>query len=359
MYLFKKILFFFVLIYSFTPLVVFGMCEHVFTELGLSNRSNNILYDAGIRTIEALKAKTEEELKKLPGFGKKSLREVQVVLAEREQSLAYSSDSTHVNSLGLSTRSKNIFYDEGIRTIEELKAKTAEELMRLPGFGKKSLREVKALLAERGQGLADSSDTTSINSLGLLTRFEKILYNEGIHTIEALKAKTEEELMRLPGFSRKSLRKVKAVLAERGQSLAHSSNFVSISSLGFSTRIENIFYDEGIYTIEALKAKTEEDLMELPGFGKKFLREVKAVLAERGQGLADSSDTTSINSLGLLTRFEKILYNEGIHTIEALKAKTEEELMRLPGFGEKFLREVKEALFERGWRLSSVSVLRI
>ena len=173
------------------------------TELGLSTRAVRILYEADIQTIEALKAKTEEELKKLPGFGEKSLREVRTVLAERGQSLADSSGSTSINSLGLSTRSKNIFHDEGIRTIEELKAKTEEELKKLPGFGEKSLEEVRTVLAERGQGLANSSDTTSINSLGLFTRFENILYNEGIHTIEELKAKTEEELMRLPGFSRK------------------------------------------------------------------------------------------------------------------------------------------------------------
>ena len=67
--------------------------------------------------------------------------------------------------------------------------------------------------------------------------------------------------MRLPDFGKKSLREVKAALTERGLSLVTSSDPTSVESLGFSPRIENIFYDEGIRTIGDLISRTEEELV--------------------------------------------------------------------------------------------------
>ena len=56
--------------------------------LGFSVRINNVLYIAGIRSIEDLTSRTKEELMNLPHFGEKFLEEVKVVLSEKGLSLA-------------------------------------------------------------------------------------------------------------------------------------------------------------------------------------------------------------------------------------------------------------------------------
>lgn len=88
--------------------------------------------------------------------------------------------------------------------------------------------------------------------------------------------------------------------------------------------------------------------MKLPRFGKKALREVKTALAERGWNLgsisSDLSFSSNVNSLNLSARVRNTLHNEDIHTIEDLTSRTEEQLRRLPDFGEKAFNKVKEAL---------------
>ena len=58
--------------------------------------------------------------------------------------------------------------------------------------------------------------------------------------------------------------------------------FASIEELEFSTRVENALRDEGITYVVALTRVSEVDLMRLPNFGKKSLREVEEVLKARG-----------------------------------------------------------------------------
>jgi DNA-directed RNA polymerase subunit alpha len=58
-----------------------------------------------------------------------------------------------------------------------------------------------------------------------------------------------------------------------------------IDSVSFSTRTLNALSDAGIRTIGGLIQKTEENLLELPGFGQKGLGEVKEILIGYGLGL--------------------------------------------------------------------------
>jgi DNA-directed RNA polymerase subunit alpha len=58
-----------------------------------------------------------------------------------------------------------------------------------------------------------------------------------------------------------------------------------IDSVSFSTRTLNALSDAGIRTIGGLIQKTEENLLELPGFGQKGLGEVREILAGYGLGL--------------------------------------------------------------------------
>ena len=158
MFSFRNFLFSLVFLFHLNS---FGMCAHVFSglkthQLGLSDKVVRVLYRAGIHTIEDLTSRTDRELMELPHLGKTAFKKVKAALTERGLSLATSSDPTSVESLGFSVRVSNVFYDEGIRTIGDLISRTEEELVRLPGFGKKSLTEVKMVLAERGLSLISS-----------------------------------------------------------------------------------------------------------------------------------------------------------------------------------------------------------
>ncbi len=50
----------------------------------------------------------------------------------------------------INVRMKSLFVAHEIKTIGELVAKSEEEILRTPNFGKKSLRELKELLARYG-----------------------------------------------------------------------------------------------------------------------------------------------------------------------------------------------------------------
>ncbi|MCS7201542.1 MAG: DNA-directed RNA polymerase subunit alpha [Dictyoglomus sp.] len=61
----------------------------------------------------------------------------------------------------------------------------------------------------------------------------------------------------------------------------------------------------------------------------------------------------TLEDLGLSTRAYNALRMAGIHTIDELLSKTEQELINIKNFGQKSLQELKEKLKEKGYSLSS------
>ncbi len=58
-----------------------------------------------------------------------------------------------MNELELSVRAANCLKNANIKTIADLVHKTEMEMLRTKNFGKKSLNEIKEILAEMGLGL--------------------------------------------------------------------------------------------------------------------------------------------------------------------------------------------------------------
>ena len=56
-------------------------------------------------------------------------------------------DDTTVKELELSIRADQCLHNEGLKTIGEVLAKSDNELLRMPNFGRKSLRELKEAIA--------------------------------------------------------------------------------------------------------------------------------------------------------------------------------------------------------------------
>ena len=55
----------------------------------------------------------------------------------------------------LSVRSRTVLRYEEIKCIADLTSRTERELLRLPNFGQRSLKEVKGFLAKRGLELSE------------------------------------------------------------------------------------------------------------------------------------------------------------------------------------------------------------
>lgn len=64
------------------------MIEHGIDELELSVRSDNCLRNAGITTVEQLVTQSSSDLLRIKNFGRKSLIEVEEILASLGLSLA-------------------------------------------------------------------------------------------------------------------------------------------------------------------------------------------------------------------------------------------------------------------------------
>ena len=81
--------------------------------------------------------------------------------AELNKNLARS-----VNELELSVRAANCLKNANIKTIEDLVRRSEMEMLKTKNFGKKSLNEIKEVLAEMGLGLgikSDSLNSTDVN----------------------------------------------------------------------------------------------------------------------------------------------------------------------------------------------------
>lgn len=138
-----------------------------------------------------------------------------------------------IEQLELSVRTYNCLKNEGIRFVGEFAQKGEAELLRLPNFGRKSLNELKEILAQIGLHLGvaifewpqPDPELLSRQANKLLERIEELelsvrsancLKNDGINYVGELVQKSEAEMLRTPNFGRKSLNEIKELLAQSG-----------------------------------------------------------------------------------------------------------------------------------------------
>ncbi len=141
---------------------------------------------------------------------------------------------TKIQELELSVRTSNCLRNEGINYIGDLVQKTDGEMLRTPNFGRKSLNEIKEVLAQLGLHLGviiagwpprdpelfasfvGTPFLRTVNELELSVRTSNCVKNEGIVFLGELVQKTEAEMLRVPNFGRKSLNEIKEVLSRLG-----------------------------------------------------------------------------------------------------------------------------------------------
>jgi hypothetical protein len=141
-------------------------------QLELSVRSSNCLRNDGIVYLGELVIKTEEEMLRVPNYGRKSLNEIKEELARMNLQIGMEVPGwppadhvpnrlpdaifKRVDELELSVRSWNCLRNDGIVYVGELVQKSEAEMLRTPNFGRKSLNEIKEMLAQLGLHLGMS-----------------------------------------------------------------------------------------------------------------------------------------------------------------------------------------------------------
>jgi DNA-directed RNA polymerase subunit alpha len=147
-----------------------------------------------------------------------------------------------VTDFELSVRSRNCLKKMNIHTLGDLLRTTEEELLAYKNFGETSLREIKAMLAQKGLGLGQNAGEKShpeaaavpqatapmgdpevlarpTTSLQLSVRSRKCLQTLGVANLGELICKTEAELLSSRNFGATSLSEIKSRLSELGLSL--------------------------------------------------------------------------------------------------------------------------------------------
>ncbi len=145
---------------------------------GLSKRTRNCLIRAGIATVPDLQRCRRDELLAIPHFGVGCLKEVENLLAERAYPPLGSYDADPIDNSSassvrkhptlnlpihesfayhfLSSRTRSRLNIAGVWSIDDLRSKSAEDLLSLDGFGAKCLSEVEIFLEAHGCVLGET-----------------------------------------------------------------------------------------------------------------------------------------------------------------------------------------------------------
>jgi len=195
-------------------------------------------------------------------------RKIRNFYAIRETSKKFElSGLTPIDAIGLDVRTVNCLKRAGIETVEELLSKSKKEFLSIRNFGPYQFQEILEVIFA-----IKKIEQTLIKKLNLSPRTHRYLFKEGIFTVEELLSTTEEQLLNIVGVG--GLKEIKFVLEQNNLGkLAENHNAAklelieSVDKLDLAPSLKNSLKRAGIFTIEKLLTKTEEDLIKLRGIG--------------------------------------------------------------------------------------------
>jgi DNA-directed RNA polymerase subunit alpha len=139
-----------------------------------------------------------------------------------------------------------------------------------------------------------------------------------------------------------------------------------LAEFNWSRRVREAFAKLGVSTVGELASKSEEELMEVPNFGKTSLNEVKEFLAARGLSLAYSERSgghvttialeesvfdRALSDIQWSERAEEFFRARGLNTVGDLARLTAKEITAHEGAGPALLREIEDRFAALGLRL--------
>ncbi len=114
-----------------------------------------------------------------------------------------------VDDLNLSVRSANCLQNANIKYIGDLVQKTETEMLKMKNFGKKSLKEIKEILAEMGLSLGMNVERMEENA------FLREKYQRDIVDVRDQLQRVRDDLVQMAHYLRKSLGEVEKFLRVR------------------------------------------------------------------------------------------------------------------------------------------------
>jgi DNA-directed RNA polymerase alpha subunit len=171
--------------------------------------------------------------------------------------------------MGLSVRAIRMANRVGVGTVRDLARLTAEELLSTSCFGETSLREIQAKLAERRLrlGMTPLELDAQPGARGNLVA-------QGQPGTTPPGSEHEHESA-CCGHCEKAAGALRERVFDRKFRM-------SLAELELSVRATYCLESEGITTVRDLVVRTDEELLEVRGFGKAMLKEVKVKLAAHG-----------------------------------------------------------------------------
>jgi DNA-directed RNA polymerase subunit alpha len=174
-------------------------------------------------------------LKDVLAAGEMYIDEVQVKEQERQSAVL----DIPVTDFELSVRSRNCLKKMNIMTLGDLLRTTEAELLAYKNFGETSLKEIKAMLSQKGLSLGQNAGQTgaaspapapvgdpilgdpevlsrSVSTLELSVRARKCLQRLNINTLGELANRSETELLEARNFGQTSLNEIKGRLRDLG-----------------------------------------------------------------------------------------------------------------------------------------------
>ena len=237
-----------------------SILDTIINNLGWSTRTTNSLNASGIFKIRDLIAFSEDEILRIPGFGRPSLNEIQQTLTELKEEMTkhptksspfqaikkrafddldsiYLDQSildTLVKDVGWSVRTTNSLTASGILKIRDLIALSDYEILRIPSLGKLCLNEIQQTLTELKEEMTKHPTKSS--------------------PFQAIKKRAFDDI---------DLSPLNDVLE------------VPISSFPFKLKTFNCLQRANIVTLGALVNLTMDELIQIPRLGKTTLEDIK------------------------------------------------------------------------------------
>ncbi len=173
-----------------------------------------------------------------------------------------------VSDFELSVRSRNCLKKMNIHTLGDLLRTTETELLAYKNFGETSLKEIKAMLLQKGLTLGQLAHERRKPSFSAPTGASPVASNASMMGPAPTAAAAEAHTASIPPevFNR------------------------PVSTMSLSVRSRKCLQVLGINTIGELASRTENELMSSRNFGQTSLNEIKASLTEIGVSLRPNAE---------------------------------------------------------------------
>jgi DNA-directed RNA polymerase alpha subunit len=178
--------------------------------------------------------------------------------------------------LGFTPRTAATLERANLRTVEDLKSLTGDQLLAIPGIGSRELRRCENLL-----GVPLPKKTDYWTAKGISSRTAQFLLWAGIEDLEILARTTREDFLRTDGLAFRSLQECEKALGRRLASPEDDWMLAGCRRRTLARKLSRA----AIFNFNDLRLRTEEDLLSL-GLDRREVEECHRLVGKGTAGEA-------------------------------------------------------------------------